>query len=403
VKRTLPILVAAVATAGSAPASAYTCDGCVVSAVQVAQTTITTAITSSVNGLSATLRTSLDAINTNLSNVGSKVADAVVQTGNQQREMNVEVQRRAEKERVERETELPIDPCSNSGTNYAGQAQSATGSKSSSYKRGGGGANVSSPVLAKALNDPIPSPEATRRQTHAIHTSKYCSSLEARLGYPGCNSSSMPDADANIESILTGAGMPGKDSELSFTSDQEEAARAYSRLSIDPHPPQNITKTEAGTEQGKLYVALQKMYQANISGAERVQFDAIASRVPFPGSAKYVSDIKQSDDAAKYFNATASKQAKSGNMSWAEMAEFEAGRRSRNPYWAATVATATPEQIQREQAMMQALAIDLQYQSLRQLEKLSINIGLLLASETRKELRPAIEAQLLRVQSTNAR
>lgn len=399
-RRALLLIGAAVAAAAlPTSASAYTCDGCVVSAVQAASTTISGAI----GTMSSSILNSLGQINTNLANVGSKVSDSVVQAGNKQREMDVEIQRRAEKERVERETELPIDPCSNSAGNYAGQAQAAAGSKSSTYRRGGGG-SVGSPVFSKALNDPIPSPEVTRRQTQAIHTAKYCSSLEVRLGYPGCSTSSMPDADASAESVLTGAGMPGKDPELSYTTDQEEAARAYTRLSVDPHPPQNISRTEAGTEQGKIYIAMQKMYQAITSAAEKAQFDAIASRMPFSGSSRLVSEIKKADHAAKYFDQAASKQAKAGNMSWAELMDFEAGRRFRNPYWVIAMgAEASPEKLQREQVFMQAYANELQYRTFRQLEQLNINIGLLLASDARKELRPAIDAQLLRVQSTNAR
>lgn len=398
-KRTFIGIAVLAAAVTSTSANAYTCDGCVVSSVQAASSTISTAI----GTMSSSLRSALDTLNTNLSNVGSKVSDAVVQSGNKQREMDVELLKRGEKERVERETELPIDPCSNSGSNYAGQAQNAAGSKSSTYKRGGG-ASVSSPVLSKALNDPIPSPEVSRRQTLAIHAAKYCSALETRLGYPGCSSSSMPDADANVESVLTGAGMAGKDPELSYTTDQEEAARAYTRLSVDPHPPQNISRNEAATEQGKLYIALQKMYQASMSAAEKTQFDAIASRMPFPGSSSLVAEIKKADHAAKYFDQTGSKQAKAGNMSWAELMDFESGRRFRNPYWLTAMgAEASPEKLQREQVFMQAYANELQYRTFRQLEQLNINIGLLLASDARKELRPAIEAQLLRAQSTNSK
>lgn len=395
------IPAAAAAMVGFAPSThAYTCDMCVVSAVQLASTAVTTAITA----MSGTLQYSLESINTNLSNVGSKISDSVIQASNQQREMQIETQRKAEKERVERETEAPIDPCGNSGGNYAGQAKTASGSKSSSYKRGGGGASVSSPVLNKALNDPIPSPEVARRQSTAIHAAKYCSAIEVRLGYPGCAPSSMPDADANIESVLTGAGTQGKDPELSFTSEQEEAARAYARLSLDPHPPQNISKSEAATEQGKLYIAMQKMYQANISSAEKAQFDAIASRTPFAGSSQLVSEIKKSTHAAAYFLLTASKHAKAGNMSDAELMDFEAGRRYRNVFWyIAMLGEADPVKLQREQIMMSAYANEVSYRQMRELERLNISIGQLLASHVRSEMRPAIESQLLRVQSTNSR
>lgn len=393
-----------VATAAMTSPSAYAvCDGCVVGAVQAASTMISTTITSTSSSLGATITNAINLLSTNLANVGSKVSDAVVQSANQQRELEVEVSRRAEKERVERETELPIDPCSNSSGNYAGQATIATGGKSSGYKRGGGAA-VTSPVLSKALNDPFPSPEVARRQSHAIHMAKYCNAVEQRLGYAGCNASTMPDADANVESILTGAGKPGKDPELTFSAEQEEAARAYARLSLDPHPPQNITKAEAASEQGKSYIALQKMYQANMSAAEKIQFDLIASRMPFPGSNQLVQEIKKADHAAKYFDMTASKQAKNGAMSLAEMMDFESGRRFRNPYWViAMAAEASPEKLQREMVFMQAYSNELQLQNLRMMEKVGVALGQLLAAQTRVEMRPSIEAQLLRAQSTNAR
>ncbi|BDB30498.1 hypothetical protein Tamer19_42710 [Cupriavidus sp. TA19] len=403
-KRKLFALGAA-AAAMTSPSAYAVCDSCVVGAVQYAGALITTTINTSTSSLAGTLTNAINMLSTNVANVGSKISDAVVQSANQQREIQIETQRRAEKERVERETELPIDPCSNSSGNYASQATVATGGKSSGYRRGGGGgSSVSSPVLNKALNDPIPSPEVARRQSHAIHTAKYCNAVEMRLGYPGCSGSSMPDADANVESILTGAGMPGKDPELTFSTEQEEAARAYARLSLDPHPPQNITKAEAATEQGKSYIALQKMYQANMSAAEKIQFDLIASRMPFPGSNKLIQEIKKADHAAKYFDMTASKQAKNGSMSLTEMLDFESGRRFRNPYWVvAMAAEASPEKLQREMIFMQAYSNELQLQNLRMMEKVGVALGQLLAAQTRTEMRPTIEAQLLRAQSTNAR
>lgn len=379
------------------------CDGCVVGAVQAANTAISTAIST----WSGKIVHSIESLNTNLANVGNKVSDSVIQASNAERELAIEVQRKAERERVERETQLPIDPCSNTSSNYASQAVVSAGSTASGYRRGGGGgsSSVSSPVLNKAINDPIPPVEVTRRQTHAIHTAKYCNAVEQRLGYQGCSASTMPDGDANVESALTGAGMPGKEAELTFSRDQEEAGRAYARLAIDPHPPENITRAEANTEQGKLYIAMQKAYQSNMSAAEKPLFDAVASRVPFPSSRRLIEEIKKSEAAAQYFAATASKVAKStGTMSLAELQDFEAGRRFRNPYWVVAMgAEADPTKLQREQVFMQAFANEMLYQNYRKAERQEILLGMILASLTRNEMRPQIEAQLVRVHGTNAR
>lgn len=381
--------------------SAYAvCDGCVVGAVQAAST----AIVGSVAALGTALSTILHEIDTDVASIGSKVSDSIVQAAKTQREMALEVQRQQERDRVSRETELPIDPCATSTSNYAMQASRSTNTTASSY-RPGGGASVSSAPLNKALNGPAPAVEASRRASTAIHQAKYCTAVEVQLGYPGCSTSSMPDADANADSLFTGAGMPGKDADLTFTKDQEEAARAYARMAIDPNPPENISKAEASTEVGKLYIAMQKAYQANMSSAQKAMNDEIASHMPFPGSAQLIQDIKQSDAAAQYFNATASSVAKStGTMSQAELMEFEAGRRWRNPYWQIEFAAlADPTKLQREQLFVSAFVADLLYQQFQKSKHIDVLLGQVVAALERSGDRPALEAQLQRVRATNAR
>jgi len=397
-------LTALAAAALFSSSSAFAvCDGCVVSAVTAAATSITTGLGAGFGSLATLLNT----INGNIGGTGSKTASAVIQAANTQREMGIEVQRQAEQDRIARETELPIDPCSTSGSNYANQAIRGAGATSSSYRRGGGSgsASVSSGVLNHALSDAAPPVEASRRASTAIHQQKYCSALEVRLGYPGCSSSTMPDADAQAESIFTGAGLAGKTPDMTFTKDQEEAARAFSRLSLDPQPPESISKAEAATESGKLYIAMQKAYQANMTTSEKAMNDEIASHMPFANSASLIEQIKQSDAAAQYLNATASNVAKStGQMSLAELLDFEAGRRWRNPYWVIEQsAVSDPTKLQREQLMTTAFMAELAYENLQTNKFNSVVLGQILASLTRSNDRAAIESQLQRVRATNAR
>ncbi|PCE30045.1 hypothetical protein BZL54_23050 [Burkholderia ubonensis subsp. mesacidophila] len=313
------------------------------------------------------------------------------------------IHRQQLEERINRETELPLDPCATSSSNYAGQAVKSTNSKSSSYRPGG--STVSSAPLNKALNGAPAAVEASRRASLSIHQAKYCSAIEVQQGYPGCSSSNMPDADASADSLFTGAGKPGKDADMTFTTEQEEAARAYIRMSVDPQPPESISKAEAGTEAGKLYIAMQKAYQANITSAQKSMNDELASHMPFPGSAKLIQELKQADAAAKYFDATASSVAKStGTMSLAELQEFEAGRRWRNPYWQIEFATlADPTKLAREQLFVSAFMADIQYQQFAKSKHIDVLLGQILAALTRTGDRPAIEAQLQRVRATNAR
>jgi hypothetical protein len=199
--------------------------------------------------------------------------------------------------------------------------------------------------------------------------------------------------------------MPGKSVDLTFTPQQQDAARAYARMSIDPQPPESITRAEGSTETGKLYIAMQKAYQANMSSAIKPMNDLIASRMPFPGSAQLIQDIKQSDAAAQYFNANASSVAKStGTMSLAELEDFEAGRRWRNPYWQIEFgAVADPTKLLRELLFTDAFLAAQVHQQVETSRQTNVLLGQLLAANQRGTDRTAIEAQLQRVRATNAR
>ncbi|APR34324.1 hypothetical protein BTO02_01665 [Paraburkholderia sp. SOS3] len=380
--------------------SAYAvCDGCVVSAVEQSALTLGNII----QALGTSFTTLFNEIDTDIAGIGTKVSNAVTQASDSQREMALEVQRQQEMDQVARETELPLDPCATSSSNYALQAVRGAASASSSLRPGG--SHVGYTPLDKALNSPAPSVEASRRASASIHADNYCTPLELQLGYPGCKPSTMPDADADVDTVLIGAGMPGKSADLTFTQQQQDAARAYARMSIDPQPPESINKAEAGTETGKLYIAMQKAYQANMSSAIKPINDLISSRQPFKGSDQLIQDLKQSDAAAQYFNATASSVAKStGTMSLAELEDFEAGRRWRNPYWQIEFgAIADPTKLMRELLFTTAFLADQTHEHVELQRQANVLLGQLLAANERGTDRIAIETQLQRVRTTNAR
>lgn len=390
------------ALALSASTNAYAvCDGCVVSAVTIAGQEITAAI----GALGSTLQAALFEIDSNIGAIGAKQSGSNVMSANTQREMTAQSQQQHEIDLTLQQTELPLDPCATSSSNYVMQAVHSVNTTASSY-RPGGSALVSSAPLSKALNSSSPSVEASRRASTAIHEAAYCNANEVALGYSGCSSSSMPDGDANADSLYSGAGMPGKDVDLTFTSQEIEAARAYGRMSIDPEPPQYITRAEASTEVGKLYIAMQKAYMANITSAENTINNLIAARAPFPGSAQLISDINSSSDSAqRYFNANASPVAKrTGTMSLAELEDFEAGRRWRNPYWQIEMgAVADPTKLAREQLYTSAFMADMAYQNFQRSQHMEVLLSQILAALERTGERPLLEAQLQRVHATNAR
>lgn len=391
-----------VASTLSTSANAYVvCDGCVVAAVQEGAQQLSVAIGS----LETTLQQALNQIDNDIGGIGAKQAGSTVMAANTQRDMATQVQQQSEIDATLQQTELPLDPCATSGSNYAMQAVHSVNMTASNY-RPGGNASVSSAPLSKALSSFAPSVEASRRASASIHEATYCNANEVALGYPGCSTSTMPDGDASADSLYTGAGMPGKDVDLTFTTQEIEAARAYERMSVDPEPPQYITKAEANTEVGKLYIAMQKAYQANVSSAENTINNLIAARAPFPGSAQLINDINSSSDSAEqYYNANASPVAKStGTMSLAELEEFEAGRRWRNPYWQIEMgAVADPTKLAREQLYTTAFMADITYQNFQRSQHIEVLLGQLLAMLERTNERPALDAQLQRVHATNAK
>jgi len=362
-----------------------------------------TALSTALSTVGTSLSTILEEIDSDIGGIGAKLAGSSVLASNTQREMAVEIQRQQEIDKMTLATELPIDPCATSGSNYAMQAVQGAHTTASSF-RPGGSATVSSAPLQKALNSPAPSVEASRRATAAIHQATYCNANEISLGYANCTASTMPDGDANADSLYVGAGLPGKAPDLTFTPAQIEAARAYARVSIDPEPPQNITQAESGTEMGKLYIAMQKAYQANISSAQTELNNQIAAHTPFPGSTQLISDINSSSDSAQqYFNASASPVAKSTNtMSLAELEDFEAGRRWRNPFWQIEMgAVADPTKLEREQVFTTAFIADQIHLLATSQERTNVLLAQILASNERAIDRPAVEAQLQRTHAAN--
>jgi len=374
-------------------------------ATTAAVTAGTTVLSTAIGALNTAISNLLTEIDDDIAAIGSKESGSSVMTGNTQREMATQVQQQSEMDRTLQETELPIDPCATSGSNYAMGAIHNVNTTSSSYRPGGNAPPPSNPTFAKVLVSPTPSTPSSRKATATIHEASYCTASEVALGYPNCSTSSMPDGDANADSLYSGAGMPNKDVDLTFTPQEIEAARAYERVSLDPEPPQNLTKAEAGTEMGALYIAMQKAYLANVSSAQRGMNDMIAMHAPFPGSAQLINDINQSSDSAqKYYGANASAVAKSTNtMSMAELEDFEAGRRWRNPYWQIEMgAVADPTKLAREQLFTTAFIADINYQNFLKSQRVEILLGQILTALERQNL-PALDAQLQRAQMAKVR
>jgi len=133
--------------------------------------------------------------------------------------------------------------------------------------------------------------------------------------------------------------------------------------------------------------------------------DMIAMHAPFPGSAQLINDINQSSDSAqKYYGANASAVAKSTNtMSMAELEDFEAGRRWRNPYWQIEMgAVADPTKLAREQLFTTAFIADINYQNFMKSQRVEILLGQILTALERQNL-PALDAQLQRAQMAKVR
>lgn len=285
-----------------------------------------------------------------------KVTTAVTEAARTQREAE-NFNRQADRlERARAAYTVPDSICSDSASGTAAQVSQATRAAASKLASGSGVSNAAVRETLASL------PVSTRQGGYrsAIIHAAYCTAEEAKL-YGGtglCPSvSALPGGDTEARSLYDGAGLAGKDPELTFTQAQTDAAMAYVNNSAKLDAGRTPGKGEIQTATGQEYQGLLTQYKAIQSAAMQPQLDMVAASQPQNATQAALTEARQAPSAESYFQQTVSAQAKqTGTMSEREFEAFEVGRRYANTAWVTDLQAMDGDNLAREMARQQSLA-----------------------------------------------
>ena len=287
---------------------------------------------------------------------------------------------------------VPDSICSESASGTAAQVSQATRSAASKLA---GGRGVSNAVVRETLESLPVSPRQGGYRSALVHAA-YCTADEAKL-YGGtglCPSvSQLPGGDTEARSLYDGAGPVGKDSELTFTQAQTDAAMAYVNNSAKLDAGRTPGKGEIQTATGQEYQGLLTQYKAMQSAAMQPQLDMVAASQPQNATQAALTEARQAPSAESYFQQTASAQAKqTGTMSEREFEAFEVGRRYANTMWVSDLQEMDGDNLARELARQQSLANWLALGIKNELRQANIISGQQLALAAKNEYAPQLQA-----------
>ncbi|ENV52032.1 IncI1 plasmid conjugative transfer protein TraW [Acinetobacter junii CIP 107470 = MTCC 11364] len=366
-----------------------------------------TAINASVNGVTASVNAGFGGLNANLQALfrelgstvnanGDKIANVIDQTGQAQREQNIQQEKNRRIDGARDRLEVPNNICAESASGGSRSVSSTSGAAKGSMRPGAaGGGGISNSAVANAINTPAPAPEIDSARSANVHA-QYCDSddFAAYGGAKACPSVSgnMPGADKRIDSVLSGAGKDGKTPDSTFTQEQADAARMYTQNSVRRSIAPQLKKGQADTVAGAQYIGLMNQFNSIISAAADPQDQRIADSLPNPATKSLLAEALQAPSASTYYNLVASAEAKrSGMMSTREFEQFEVGRRYSNTEYQADLQAMSTDNLAREQIRVTALNTWLTLQLKDEMQRNNILQGQILASLARQEYTPILQ------------
>lgn len=240
------------------------------------------------------------------------------------------------------------------------------------------GAERNATVLTAQLVDRMLN---TSRQRN-LAGSRYDAYHDYQRNYDPRKNSSMANADVMAETLLSGAGRPGKNSDHSFSPAQVAAAQRFIINAIGNSQLPTLTATQEGTEEGRRYVALQRADAARYSIAQKAFVDALAWKTPVEGLAERLGQTWRNMRGAIVPNA-----AMPDKLSMEGFMVLEVERRYANPQWHVEVSRAAPAAIAREALFMQALQLRMQWLQIEQNRKVELLLAQLLLNGQADDVR----------------
>lgn len=225
---------------------------------------------------------------------------------------------------------------------------------------------------ARARSGGAPSASEQAVQTNNSHAQAYCDPKTA----PGGRCDTAPMRDRTTGKSLASADVAADESlfsgNLTHTPDQIEATSKYIANIIDSgDAPRKPTRDEYGTREGKTYEGLRQIYLARISMAQSALNDIAAMRTAVPGSRRILDEIKAGSPAGgvAYLNAREAelmRYSPNRDISPLELMDIEVRRRADNPAWYEAVNTQmNPAALAKEQTLMLAMLLKMQYMQYR--------------------------------------
>lgn len=359
-------------------------------------TAVNTSINGGFSGLNTNLQTLFRELGSTVNANGDKIANVVDQSGQAQREQNIQQEKNRRIDNARDRLEVPNNICAESGSGGAPSVVATSGAAKGSMRPGAaGGGGISNGSVANAINSPAPSPEIDAARSANVHA-QYCDSddFAAYGGSKACPSvsSEMPGADKRIDSVLSGAGKDGKAPDLTFSQQQADAARMYTQNSIRRSIGPQLKKGQADTAAGAQYLGLMNQFNSIISAAADPQDQRIADSLPNPATKTLLQEALQAPSAATYYNQVASAEAKrTGTMSTREFERFEVGRRYSNTEYQADLQAMSTDNLAREQIRVAALNTWVLLQVKDEVQRNNILQGQILASLARQEYAPILQ------------
>ncbi|MBA8470024.1 conjugal transfer protein TraW [Escherichia coli] len=305
-------------------------------------------------------------------------------------------------ETARRNFAVPETLCTESASGSAVQVSQQARATQGALKSGSG----ISGKLAQAYSTPTPPPDQIQFRSATLH-SQWCDATDyaAYGGTDLCPSvSDYPGGDKQLSSLLDGAGKPGKTPTLTFEQKQTDAAMTYALNSTPPGAGRQLSKGEVKTTSGKQYIGLLTQYQAILDAAREPQLAMIAASQPDATTRDVLKEVLQVPSAKKFFNDTASDQAKKrGEMSAREFEAFEVGRRYASTDWLSDLQQMDGDNLIRELIRVQSLGNWLLLGLKQEQQKANILAGQQLAILATEHFRPQLAGKMEQVKAGTVR
>ncbi len=230
---------------------------------------------------------------------------------------------------------------------------------------------------------------------------RYCAPEDKGRG--GCTEASeQPNAPFLLETLLSGSGI-GDDVDpqeintylpevLSFDEQRVTDARRFIENAVDPYPLTDLPSELQGTPQGTAFWMRKKVYESKLGFARHSLNHALAMRTPSAALRGWLEDVWAESKTDEHKAALLAELP--DNISYLELLKTEVDRRYASPTWYAGIASNPAAAVLREMAYMQALQLNLDFQRLRQGERLELLLARLVLDSTEQSGRDDLQAEL---------